>query len=475
MARAVRESDLTRMLPKSMRQSVLSAWKFSQTHLRQIKRRTGEDYAEHGLELAKALMELSPDATLVRVALLHDILIHPDGENLLASSPLTRDERELVHTMHTMRRLHIDASTEDLTHTVEAITSDVRLLPLRMAHRLNDVRHFYRFEKKIKLNMAKETLHMYSAIAGRMGLQSWRREMEDTCFAIVQPKVAEDLRRSFEAMYALDMACLHHTKVYLQKKLSDAGINAEIDFRLKGQYSSYCKMVAKNRTFEQLSDRLALRILVPKVTSCYEALGVVHQAMHPIPGKLKDYIGAPKQNGYRSIHTVVYPLPGITEQPMEIQIRTADMHQECEYGVASHHGYKDLHYSFSMPAARVDLLRNLEMLKVEAGTPEQFESALRSYFHGNHIVIFDAGNNLYHVKKPATALDFACFVHGKRSSKVKSIRINGREKPLHTELRDGDTVEVHFARTVTFQSHWMHACKQKTSKALLKSYRATLA
>lgn len=470
MARPVQSVDPTRMLTPSMRREVSDAWKYGKEVIGTLMRRTGESYATHGAEVALVLSELSQDPRMIRSAILHDIPMHPNGAELLAKAPLSEEERHLVEKMHTLRGLHIDENSKDLSYVIETIVQDVRLLPLRMAHRLNDVRNLYRFPKHAQRNIARETLHMYAAIAGRMGMHSWRREMEDVCFHVVEPKTAASIAQKFASVEAIDIACLTHAKRFISEKMKAAGIDCVVDHRIKGQYSTYRKMIAKNRKFEDMTDRLALRIVVKDVPACYRGLWVVHESMHPIPGKLKDYIGAPKQNGYRSIHTVVYPLPGITDQPIEIQIRTEDMQKECEYGFASHHSYKDLTYSLQSTSARVDLFRNLELFKVESPSPKKFESVLRNYYNGDHLVVFDHANNIFHVRKPATALDFACFAYGKRSSKLKSIRINGRVRPMNTDLSDGDTVEVSFSRSIRLTADWKHACRQQTTKKLLKQF-----
>lgn len=462
-------ASLVRGLPAGEKQMVNAAQRYGAEHLSSIRRRSGENYAEHGEEVARTLREFSDDPSLLAVALLHDILVHPEGERLLSCAPLSGDERRLVREMHPLRRLNIDENTRDLDTALDAFTSDERLLPLRMAHRVNDVRHLDRFGVRLRRGIARESLHMYAAIAGRLGMHAWRHEMEDRCFALLHPAIVLDLRRQFEARRAADDACLGHGRRFLLERLRQEGIACEIDGRVKGLYSTYRKMLVKRRPFHELTDRLALRVIVAEIADCYRALGIVHGCMHPIPGKLKDYIGAPKENGYRSIHTVVYPLPGVTEQPIEVQIRTRAMHRECEYGMANHGEYKNALYALRSHAMHVQIFRNLRGLREEAHNPKQFEQALRTYFDGNHVALFDPGNTLYHLKKPVTALDFACHVHGRRVRYLKSIRVNGRDRPLVTELQNGDTVEARFGREVTLREEWMKVCWHRASRGVLRS------
>ncbi len=454
-------------LPEGERRRIREVCAFARKHLGSLRRRSGEDYVAHGCEVATTLAEMTDDPSLLAVAVLHDLPLHPDGTKLLAQSPLKPDERILVRSMHALRRLHSDESSRDLDTIITAVTGDARLLPLRMAHRLNDVRHLKRFDKKTQLQIARESLHIYSAIAGRLGMRSWRREMESACFRIVSPVVAANLERKLAQCRKLDLSCLMHTKKFLSRKLQQRGIKHELSFRVKTTYSIYRKMVLKHRRFEELTDRLALRIVVPRLEDCYLALGVVHASLHPIPGKLKDYIGSPKENGYRSVHTVVYPLPGVTELPIEIQIRTAEMDWQCEYGMARHSEYKDYLYALNAPSTRINLFQNLAALREQSRSPEQFEEALRTYFQDSHMPVFDAKNNLFHVRKPLTALDFACQTHGKRVALITAIRINGREQPLETPLRAGDTVEVRCGHLRTVKHSWTQLCRHKSSRRLI--------
>ena len=228
--------------------------------------------------------------------------------------------------------------------------------------------------------------------------------------------------------------------------------------RIKSLYSTYRKMVLKQRTFDQITDRLALRIIVDTLDDCYRALGIVHRHLHPIPGKLKDYIGAPKENGYQSIHSVVYPLPGVTEQPIEIQIRARDMHHACEFGTAAHGQYKESVYALQSQTSRVNLFRNLESLREESRDPKQFEQALRKYFREDHIAVFDARNNLFHFRKPASVLDFVCHVYPSRFHLLKEVFLNGRRRTPDTRLEDGDTVDAVFGRSPRIAKEWMYAC-----------------
>lgn len=445
-------------------------YNYARNNLSNIKRRTGESYFQHGCEVALTLEEVSQEPALIATAISHDLLVPEDGASLLASSFLTNEEKILVERMHDLRRLRIDEKTKDLDQFIAAFTHDPRLLILRMAHRLNDVRKLKNFSSTSARQVANESLHMYAAIAGRLGFHTWRHEMEDACFKFLKPAAAKELEAKFERFREIDLECLNQTKDFIQKLLRERGIKADIDYRLKPLYSTYRKMLLKKRRFRDLTDRLAIRIVVEgNEEDCYRVLAAVHKAMHPIPGKLKDYIGSPKENGYRSIHTVIFPLPGVTEQPMEIQIRTVAMHESNEKGIAAHGNYKEWLYSLKTRSTKVDLFRNLEVLRKHSRSPAQFSSALRNYFSEERLIVFDQNNNLYHLPKPCSVLDFICNVYAKKSLKAKAVKLNGKMDSIDTVLSDGDVVEVFFAKSLQVTQEWFGACKLASSRSLIKA------
>ena len=463
-------SRIHRGLDARGRSRIRAAYRFCEEHLSSLRRRSGESYAQHGFEVTCVLREMSADASLLCVAVLHDVLVHPQGSDLLRAAPLTEAERELILQLHPLRRLHIDANTEELDQALSAFMRDPRLLPLRMAHRLNDVRHLDRFHSGLRKQIATESLHIYTAIAGQLGMQNWRQEMEDICFPMLLPSIVEHLRERFAECRAMDEACLRHGRRFLMGILRQAGIACAIDMRIKGLYSTYRKMVIKRRRFHELTDRLALRIIVGTEDECYKALGIVHRHMHPVPGKLKDYIGAPKENGYRSIHTVVHPLPGVSEQPIEIQIRTRDMHRECEFGPASHGDYKNVSYALNTKISRANLYRNLRNLQEHRPSARQFERALRIYFSDEHLAVFDSANNLHHLRRPATAMDFVCAAFPLRFHQLREVRINGRRRPIDVLLHDGDIVDALFGDQTTARPDWAAAANHTDARKLIRMH-----
>ncbi|MCA9374570.1 bifunctional (p)ppGpp synthetase/guanosine-3',5'-bis(diphosphate) 3'-pyrophosphohydrolase [Candidatus Peregrinibacteria bacterium] len=460
-------STLAKNLGEEEIQALRLVYYYAKKTLSELIRRSGENYFQHGCELAKTVKEVSDDPDLLAVAILHDIQVHPDGNRLLKEAPLTAEQRRIIGGMYRLRRLHIDENTKDLDYVVNTVIKDPRLVVLRMAHRLNDVRHIDRFSGELRERLLKETLHIYTAMAGRLSMRLWRSEMEDVCFRLLYPQPASALEKEMERSRALDEACLNHAKTFLQRKLKEHHVEANVQGRIKGLYSSYRKMLLKQRAFSELTDRLAVRVIVDEPVDCYKILWIVHEAMNPMPGKLKDYIGTPKENGYRSIHTVIYPIPGVTDRPIEIQIRTKDMHRECEFGMAAHSHYKGLNYKLKSKGSRVNLFRNLSVLREGIETPDQFKTVLQKHFFENKMLVFDERSVVYYLKKPSTALDFACAAYGRKVGRLKKIRVNGREQPMGTLLRDGDTVEIQFGKSRLLKKQWKDFCETTEGRKII--------
>lgn len=433
---------------------------FAKKHLGGMKRPSGGDYAVHGREIAKVMKEVTDDPTLLNVAMLHDLPLHPDGERLLREAPLNREERELVRKMHALRHLQLDRDMEALNNALHAFIDEPRLLPLRITHRLVDIRMLRDIPGKLRTDLARETLSMYCAFAERLGMNRWRHEMEDGCFAYLYPKETAEIRRLLKQSEAQDRRDLSRAKAAIQRELKARGINAEIVVSRKCVYTTYTAMQRERKAFGELHDRLKLLVLTEDVQSCYGVLGVAHSLFHPMPGALKDYVSVPKDNGYQSVDTAVYPLAGVTRQPLRVNIRTRAMHEACEFGIER--GGRMLHTCNSW----LDMLRYLNQRKGDIRTPKQFAAVLRSYF-GDGITIYDGNASMYRLQPPVSALDFACHVYGDSAARLHKIFRNCMPCPRETLLSDGDIVDVTFASETKLRPDWLKACRHRSSVALL--------
>lgn len=419
----------------------------SQKYLQSIKRRSGESYSSHGLEVANTVYECMHDPELMGVALLHDLLVHKEGEDILDQSILTDQERDLIRNMNQLRRLHIDLEVADLNRVLNSFLDDYRLLILRMAHRLNDIRHLDRFSPDLKAQIALETLSVYAALAGRMGLNSWKHELEEVSFKTLYPKIYDQLLLNRKSSEKIDLKNLEHLSRFIKEKMKTHGISGEVSYRIKAPFSIYQKMTLKNLRYQDISDRLGVRIVVGSIMECYRALGVVQTCLKPISGRLKDYIAFPKENGYQSIHTVVSALPGEGAQVFEIQIRTKEMDQWSSFGNAAHGGYKAKAKSITRTTFKASLIKSIRRASAYASkNSNQVNYLLEKTLNHRQIIVFDPDQNAFPVKSASNALDFVLKYHSKNFNQVDEIRINGKKLPLNTVLQDGDIIEVIFIK-----------------------------
>jgi guanosine-3',5'-bis(diphosphate) 3'-pyrophosphohydrolase len=442
-------------------------YSFSSKYLTKIQRASGESYFQHGIEVALTLKEIIPDPRLVIVAILHDLPVHPQGEKLLLKALLSNFQRKLILDMFQLRHLHIDAEMRDLDLALRSFTKDTRILLLRMAHRLNDMRHIDHFSEDRQQRLASETLHMYTAIASQLGINAVRTELEDRCFLYLFPEIAQKMKKQFQQLESVDKVCLSRMRDFICQKLGEYNIENRVQFRIKGLYSTYRKMLLKNLVLSEVMDRLALRIIVENEEDCYRVLWLVHKYMHPVPEKLTDYIGMPKDNGYRSIHTVIYPFVGVTEVPMEIQIRTHEMEKECEFGQAAHGDYKKIRYALTSMTSRVNLFRNLSVKRDVMNNPDDFEKIFRDYFNERKTMIFDEMGKPYYIDKSFTVLDFVCLQYGEKVIQLKTARVNGRIQHFSTFLRNGDIVHIRFSPENKIKREWLDYCESPSSIKLL--------
>jgi guanosine-3',5'-bis(diphosphate) 3'-pyrophosphohydrolase len=425
-------------------------------------RASGDPYFTHPLEVAAILTELKVDDATIVAALLHDTIEDTDATREEIERVFGRDIAQLVEGLTKLKRLDLvvkqAAQAENLRKLLLAIVSDVRVLLVKLADRLHNMRTLHFVPPHKRQRIAEETLEIYAPLAGRMGMQDMRDELEDLAFVVVHPEphatiearletLRERLARepSFQAAGGDFIAMIENE---LGAKLAERGIAAEVHGRQKRPYSIYRKTLRKAVEFEQLSDIYGFRVIVPTVEDCYRALGVVHTAWPMVPGRYKDYISIPKQNDYRSLHTTVI---GPGRQRVELQIRTEEMHRIAEFGIAAHALYKDGAFVAHDTEGRIILnteSRAYEWLRMtverlsEGSTPEEFlEHTKLELFH-DQVFCFTPKGKLIALPRGATPIDFAYAVHTDVGNTCIGCKINGKISPLSSELANGDEVEV---------------------------------
>jgi len=410
------------------------------------KRASGDPFFAHPLEVAAILTDLRLDEATIVAAVLHDTVEDTEATLDEIEKHFGPQIRALVDGLTKLKRLDLvskqAAQGENFRKLLLAVAADVRVLLVKLADRLHNMRtlHFMPAEKRARI--AQETLDIYAALAGRMGMQEMREELEDLAFRNLNPEAYETITRRLNDLEARSERLVEEIEGDLKGRLAVRGIEAEVKGRRKEPYSIWRKMERKSVAFEQLSDIFGFRILVGDLDECYRTLGVVHTTWPMVPGRYKDYISTPKQNDYRSIHTTVI---GPGRQRVELQIRTRSMDEIAEFGIAAHPLYKEGINDTSRLAqesrAYQWLRRTIDLL-AEGDSPEEFlEHTKLELFH-DQVFCFTPKGRLIALPRGATPIDFAYAVHTDVGNTAVGCKINGRMAPLLTELQNGDEVEI---------------------------------
>ena len=410
------------------------------------KRASGDPYFSHPLEVAAILTDLKLDDATIAAALLHDTIEDTTATRTEIDQMFGRDIGALVEGLTKLKKLDLVTKeakqAENLRKLLLAIADDVRVLLVKLADRLHNMRTLSHMPHEPRRRSAQETLDIYAPLAGRMGMHEMREELEDLAFQELNPEAFDVVRERLEALEAKNGGLVAEIEQQLTRKLSDRGIEADVAGRRKRAYSIWRKMERKSVGFEQLSDIFGFRVIVKTLPECYEALGIVHTTWPVVPGRFKDYVSTPKQNDYRSIHTTVI---GPRQQRVELQIRTRAMHEIAEYGIAAHALYED---GIGSPTemlreskAYAWLRRTIELLS-EGSNPEEFlEHTKLELFH-DQVFCFTPKGKLISLPRRANAIDFAYAVHTGVGNMAVGCKINGKIAPLVSELMNGDEVEI---------------------------------
>ena len=427
-----------------------------QAHSKQ-KRASGDPYFSHPLEVAAILTDLKLDDATIATALLHDVIEDTDATRTEIDQMFGAEIGSLVDGLTKIKKLDLVSKraeqAENFRKLLIAISSDIRVLLVKLADRLHNLRTLEHMKPESRQRISQETLDIYAPLAGRMGMQNLREELEDLAFRWLNPDAYAALKEKLTALANRNRGLVGEIVKALGAKLSEAGIPAEVSGREKKPYSIWRKMTTKQISLEQLSDIYAFRVMAGSLGDCYRALGVVHTTWSAVPGRFKDYISTPKQNSYRSIHTTIV---GPRHQRVELQLRTRQMHETAEYGVAAHAVYKDASNSPDAEATTSDAeigpyvwLRRLVETLLEGQNSEEFlEHTKLELFH-DQVFCFTPKGRLIALPRGATVIDFGYAVHTDIGNSASGALINGRHMPLTTVLRNGDEVQVIASRAPT--------------------------
>jgi len=410
-------------------------------------RASGDPYFSHPLEVAAILTDLKLDDATIAAALLHDTIEDTETTRSEIDSLFGRDIGVLVEGLTKLKKLDLVTKeakqAENLRKLLLAIADDVRVLLVKLADRLHNMRTLEHMAPEARRRVAQETLDIYAPLAARMGMHEMREELEGLAFQEMYPEAYRAVTERLIALAERNKDLITEIEQQLTKKLADHGLKAKVHGRRKRAYSIWRKMERKSVGFEQLSDIYGFRVVMKSLIECYQALGVVHTTWPVVPGRFKDYISTPKQNDYRSIHTTVI---GPGQQRVELQIRTREMDDIAEYGIAAHTLYKD---GFGTPTEMLSressayawLRRTIELL-AEGSNPEEFlEHTKLELFH-DQVFCFTPKGKLIALPRAATPIDFAYAVHTDVGNMAVGCKINGQIAPLVSQLSNGDEVEI---------------------------------
>ncbi|MFC5067951.1 RelA/SpoT family protein [Flaviflagellibacter deserti] len=442
-------------------------------------RASGDPYFSHPLEVAGILTEFRLDDASIVAALLHDTIEDTDTTKDEVDRLFGTQIGRLVDGLTKLKKLDLvskqAAQAENLRKLLLAISEDVRVLMVKLADRLHNMRTLHYVPEAKRARIAEETLDIYAPLAGRMGMQEMREELEDLAFRHLFPEAHKTITERLLTLREKSSDLIAKIESALDKKLAEYGIKAEIKGREKRPYSVWSKMERKAIAFEQLSDIFAFRVITDSTEDCYRALGIVHTTWPTVPGRFKDYISTPKQNDYRSLHTTVI---GPGHQRVELQIRTEDMDQVAEYGIAAHPLYKDGTTDEDRAALTKDsrayewLRRTIEII-AEGDSPEEFLEHTKLELFQDQVFCFTPKGRLIAMPRGATPIDFAYEVHTDVGNSCVGCKINGRNAPLVSELKNGDEVEIIRAATKQPPAAWESLVRTGKARAAIR--RATKA
>jgi GTP diphosphokinase / guanosine-3',5'-bis(diphosphate) 3'-diphosphatase len=427
--------------PEGTEELIADAYNGAHAAHRGQTRKSGEPFVYHPLATADVLAELRLDPTTISAALLHDVLEDTGVTKEELAERFGDDVAEIVDGVTKLKRLPSgnleEAQAESLRKMIVAMSRDVRVIIIKLADRLHNMRTLAYLKRETQLRKATETLEIYAPLAHRLGIYSIKWELEDLSFATLHPRRYEEIKSLVAARRGDREAFINGTAAELLRHLRETGIEAEVHGRVKHFYSIYNKMVRRNKEFNEIYDLAGLRVVVDGVRDCYGTLGVIHSIWKPIPGRFKDYIAMPKFNMYQSLHTTVMSNEG---KLLEIQIRTSEMDTTAEYGIAAHWMYK--HGLTDRQVDRLTWLKSMMEWQQETTDASDFMESLKGELGAEEVFVFTPKGDVVSLPSGATPIDFAYHVHTEVGHRTIGARVNDRIVPLDSELVSGDRVEV---------------------------------
>ncbi len=459
--------------PEAKLDLVRKAYDFADHAHKGQMRSSGDPYVIHPMDVAQTLAELRLDIPSVVTGLLHDTVEDTHATLEIVEKEFGKDIAELVDGVTKLSKITFKTSeekqAENFRKMILAMSKDIRVILVKLADRLNNMRTLEHLAPHKQKNIAQETLDIYAPIANRLGISWMKLELEDLCLRYLHPDAYYKLaQRVTKKKRERDKYTEEVTSI-LEEKLKEYDVHASVAGRAKHFYSIYKKMERRNVDFDQIHDMIAFRIVTDNITECYKALGVIHATYKPVPGRFKDYIAMPKANGYQSLHTTVIGPHG---ERVEIQIRTQDMHQVADAGIAAHWKYKEGKFD-SRSRENIEWVHRLLEWNKDLADPNEFLETVKIDLFAEDVFVFTPTGEVKELSYGATPLDFAYAVHTDVGNRCVGAKVNGKIVPLKHRLKSGDTIEVITSPTQTPSKDWLKIVKSSRAKAKIRAFIKT--
>ena len=462
---------LTQYLSQSQIKQVCRAYFYAEQAHEGQRRRSGEPYIVHPLAVANILTEMHLDHQSLMAAMLHDVIEDTGVPKSALADQFGDVVTDLVDGVSKLTHIHFESKEEQQAENFQkmamAMAKDIRVILVKLADRLHNLRTLGSLKPEKRRRIARETLDIYSPIANRLGLNSVRVEMEDLCFEAIYPMRSEMIRKAVKAARGNRAEVVDNIAASVRNRLSESGISARVFGREKHLYSIYSKMRDQRKSLGDIMDVYGFRIVTDSIDDCYRILGAMHSLYKPIPGRFKDYIAIPKTNGYQSLHTTLIGAGGI---PVEIQIRTEDMEAMANYGIAAHWLYKSESDQTSGTQRARQWVQNLLELQKNAGSPIEFVEHVKVDLFPEEIYVFTPKGTILELPSGSTAIDFAYAVHTDVGNHCIACRINKQLAPLSARLQNGQTIQIVTAPNAQPNPAWLNFVVTGKARSNIRNY-----
>ena len=464
-------------LPDTDVDLIKKAYDFAKAHHKDQCRKSGEPFIIHPVEVAIILTDLHLDAEAICAALLHDTVEDTDAQVEDIVELFGESIADLVEGVTKISRIEVESLTDEQAQTIRkmfvAMNKDIRVIIIKLADRLHNMRTLGALREDRQIFKSRETLEVYAPIAHRLGISSFKWELEDLAFRYLEPNRYKQVSRMVQESRAAREAYLNQVIDVLKDELAKAHIEGSVDGRPKHLYSIYQKMATKGKGFSEIYDLIAVRIIVDDIKDCYSALGAVHSLWHPMPGRFKDYIAMPKYNMYQSLHTTVI---GPAARPLEVQIRTTEMHRQSEYGIAAHWRYKEKNATKGDKELDKQLawLREMVDWQDETQDSREFLKSLKVDLDSSEVFVFTPKGEVKSLRAGSTPVDFAYAIHTEVGNHCVGAKVNGSIVPLTYKLQNGDRVDILTQKSATPSRDWLNFVATPSARNKIRAYHSRI-